>query len=185
MTKPPRFVDLTHPDHVYTSLFILHHGSHGSYILVYVDDILVTNSDQSYVATLLQQLSEEFSIKDLGNLHFFLGIDALKHSKGILLSQYRYIKDLLHRASMTDCKSVSTPLAIITKPIDQGGDPMSNPTEYRSIVGALQYVTLTHSDVSLVVNKACQFMHAPTIDHWQLVKHVLKSKRHKHPWFVV
>ncbi|XP_043699888.1 uncharacterized mitochondrial protein AtMg00810-like [Telopea speciosissima] len=133
--------------------------------MVYVDDILVTSSDQSYVATLFQQLSGEFSIKDLGDLHFFLDIKALKHPKGTLLSHSRYIKDLLHRAIMTDCKSISTPMVTTTKPTNQGGAPMPNPTEYRSIVGALQYVTLMHTDVSFAVNKACQFMHAPTIDH--------------------
>ncbi|XP_043698708.1 uncharacterized mitochondrial protein AtMg00810-like [Telopea speciosissima] len=75
---------------------------------------------------------------------------------------------------MSDCKPVSTPISTSTKPFDSGGDAMPNPTDYRSIVGALQYVTLTRPDVSFTVNRACQFMHSPTIAHWQLVKRILR-----------
>ncbi|XP_019053481.1 PREDICTED: uncharacterized protein LOC109114767 [Nelumbo nucifera] len=54
------------------------------------------------------------------------------------------------------------------------GEPLSNPTQYRSIVGALQYVTLTRLDVAFAVNKVCQFLHAPTEEHWGAVKRILR-----------
>ncbi|XP_043704591.1 uncharacterized mitochondrial protein AtMg00810-like [Telopea speciosissima] len=78
---------------------------------------------------------------------------------------------------MVDCKAVKTPMATTVKPSDSGGALMFDPTKYRSVVGALQYVTLTRPDVSFSVNKVCQFMHAPTEDHWQLVKRILRYLR--------
>ncbi|XP_030441665.1 uncharacterized mitochondrial protein AtMg00810-like [Syzygium oleosum] len=132
----------------------------------------------STISAILETLSAEFSIKDLGLLHFFLGIEAVPHSNGLLLYQGRYIDDLLHRAGMSECKPVQTPMATTTKPSEKGGGLMSNPTLYRSIVGALQYVTLTRPNLSFAVNKICQFMHAPTEDHWQMVKRILHYLKH-------
>ncbi|XP_043692859.1 uncharacterized mitochondrial protein AtMg00810-like [Telopea speciosissima] len=65
-------------------------------------------------------------------------------------------------------------MATTTKFSDSGGAPISDPTTYRSAVGALQYVTLTRPDVSFAVNLACQFMHSPTEEHWQLVKRIIR-----------
>ncbi|XP_043721181.1 uncharacterized mitochondrial protein AtMg00810-like [Telopea speciosissima] len=126
----------------------------------------VTVSNPSMISSLLQQLSGEFSLNDLGNLHFFLGVQATTHSKGLQLSQSWYISDLLCRTGMIDCKPVHTPMASTQKALDAGGAPLCNPTEYHSIMGALQYVTLTCLDVAFDVNQACQFMYAPTFEHW-------------------
>ncbi|XP_043687524.1 uncharacterized mitochondrial protein AtMg00810-like [Telopea speciosissima] len=111
---------------------------------------------------------------DLGDLHFFLGIEAIPHSKGLLLSQSRYISDFLKKTGTVDCKPDKTPMATTQKQSAEGGAPMSDPTLYRSVVGALQYATLTLSDDSFAVNHASQFMHAPTEVNWQLVKRILR-----------
>ena len=103
---------------------------------------------------------------------FFLGIEVVRNSAGLLLSQNRYIKDLLLKAGMVDCKPVQTPMAM-TKDSDSGGAPHPDPTQYRSIVGALQYVTLTRPDIFFAVNKVCQFMQSPNTDHWIMVKRIL------------
>jgi hypothetical protein len=81
------------------------------FILVYVDDIIVTSSKSHAVTTLLQNLGSDFALKDLGDLHYFLGIEVNKVNDGIVLSQDKYTNDLLQRAGMTMCKPVSTPLA--------------------------------------------------------------------------
>ncbi|XP_043704477.1 uncharacterized mitochondrial protein AtMg00810-like [Telopea speciosissima] len=154
------------------SLFIFKQGGVLLYCLIYVDDILVTSNSPAYESKLLTSLASEFSIKDLGPLHFFLGIEATPHGNGLLLSQNRYIQDLLTRAGMTDCKPILTPMS--TTSTDSGGALMTDPTKYRSIVGALQYVTLTRPDVSFAVNRVCQFMHSPTEDHWTQVKRILR-----------
>ncbi|XP_019176083.1 PREDICTED: uncharacterized protein LOC109171511 [Ipomoea nil] len=81
--------------------------------------------------------------------------------------------DVLSRAGMTDCKPLATPAAV-TQPATPTLDPFDNPTQYRRIVGALQYLTITRPDLSFSVNRLCQFMHSPTQDHWVLLKRVLR-----------
>lgn len=110
------------------SLFILRMISHVLYVLIYVDDILVTSSNSSQVSLLFLQLATEFSIKDLGDLHFFLGIEIVRNSIGLLLSQTRYIRDLLSKAGMVDCKTVQTLMAM-TGDSDSGGAPHPNPIQ--------------------------------------------------------
>ncbi|XP_043714508.1 uncharacterized mitochondrial protein AtMg00810-like [Telopea speciosissima] len=144
------------------------------YVLVYVNDILVTKNNSDRVTAMLHQLSTEFSIKDLGPLDFVLGIEAHNHPKGMLLCQTRYIDDLLTRSGLADCKLLLTPMSTTATTSEAGGVPLKDVTQYRSIVGALQYVTLTRPDVAFSVNKVCQYMHSPTEDHWMLVKCILR-----------
>lgn len=82
--------------------------------------------------------------------------------------------DLLHRTRMVDANPISTPM--VSGPILSAyqGESFADVHLYRSVVGALQYVTLTRPEISYSVNKACQFMHAPTLLHWQLVKRILR-----------
>ena len=96
------------------------------------------------------------------------------HSDYVHLSQQKYIKDLLLRASMFDYKSASTPMSTTTSLSLHVGDPLSDPYTYRSIVGALQYCTITRPDISFAVNKVCQFMHAPTTSHCLAIKRILR-----------
>ncbi|XP_019164232.1 PREDICTED: uncharacterized protein LOC109160325 [Ipomoea nil] len=83
------------------------------------------------------------------------------------------MSDLLKRAGMTDCKPLATPAAL-TQPVTPSTEDFDNPTQYRRLVGALQYLTITQPDLSYAVNRLCQFMHTPTADHWALLKHVLR-----------
>jgi histone deacetylase 1/2 len=121
----------------------------------------------------------DFALKDLGSLHYFLGI-AVKHlPNGVLLTQEQYISDILQRVGMGECKAVTTPLSTSEKLSITEGDPLTaeDATRYRSIVGALQYVTLTCPDISFSV-KVCQFLHAPTSLHWAAVKRILRYLKH-------
>ncbi|XP_019179912.1 PREDICTED: uncharacterized protein LOC109175117 [Ipomoea nil] len=130
-------------------------------------------NDSALVTTLLQRLASAFKIRDLGSPRFFLGIETVPTQKGILLSQCRYMTDLLGRSGMADCKPLTTPAAI-TKTIISADELHDNPTQYRRIVGALQYLTITRPDLAYAVNRLCQFMHSPTTEHWGLVKRVLR-----------
>lgn len=143
------------------SLFI--HSVAGSqvYLLMYVDDILLMGSDFVLVSSLLDKLSSVFKIRDLCSPKFFLGIETVTVDGGLLLSQHRYMQDILKRVGMVDCKLLATPARLI----DSLTEPYANPTQYRSLVGVLQYLTVTRPDLSYVVNKLCQFMHAPTMAH--------------------
>jgi histone deacetylase 1/2 len=157
-------------------LFILHQGAVQIHVLVYVDDIIIAGSSSSVVDALLRQLSAAFPLKDLGRLNYFLGIEVTHNSGGIVLSQHKYAIDLLQRGLMENCKSVSTPMSITDKLGRDSGTPLSSEDafKYRSMVGGLQYLTLTRPDISYSVNKVCQFLSAPTDVHWEEVKRILR-----------
>jgi hypothetical protein len=110
-------------------------------------------------------LAHRFSLKDLGTLSYFLGIEILPNRYGFLLSQCRYLLDLLTSTHMTDAKPVSTPLPSSTTLSLYSGDALFDPTEFHSVVGNLQYLLLTRLDIAYAVNKLSQFMHKPTTEH--------------------
>lgn len=92
----------------------------------------------------------------------------------MFLSQRKYASDLLVCASMHQCKPISTPLALKAPVSTHPDHPFHDPTPFRSLVGALQYLTLTRPDLSLAVNSVCQHMHAPTVHNFQNVKRTLR-----------
>ncbi|KAM2735330.1 hypothetical protein PS2_023163 [Malus domestica] len=165
------------------SLFVQHKPSL-IIVLVYVDDILVTGPQSSACHEFIHQLSNQFPVKDLGPLHFFLGLEVQRTTDGLFLSQGKYAHDLLVKTHMDGCKPCSTPLG--TTKLDHTGPLLDNSSEYRSIVGALQYLTWTRPDISFAVNQVCQFLHCPRESHFQAVKRILrflKGSAHQGLWF--
>jgi hypothetical protein len=164
------------PSKTDTSLFLFHKEGITIFLLIYVDDIIVTSSSDYAISALLQDLNKNFAIKDLGDLHYFLGIEVTKRKNGLLLTQEKYAKDLIQRVGMQGCKPTPTPLSSIEQLSLTSGTPLSSDdsTRYRSIVGGLQYLTLTCPDLSYSVNKVCQYLHAPTTEHWTAVKRILR-----------
>ncbi|XP_071680405.1 uncharacterized protein [Lolium perenne] len=146
------------------------------YMLIYVDDIIVTSSSDRAITCLLRDLNENFAIKDLGDLHYFLGIEVNRTPNGLILTQEKYARDLVAKVGMNGCKATPTPLSSTEQLSLYDGTPLGpeDSTQYRSIVGALQYLTLTRPDLAFSVNKVCQFLHAPTTDHWTAVKRILR-----------
>lgn len=155
------------PSKADTSLFYYSRGEYTVYVLVYDDDIIVASSSPKATAALLKDLQKDFALKDLGDLHYFLGIEVKRSNDGLVLSQGRYAADVLSRTGMDKAKSVDTPLAVSEKMRLTDGSALGSEdaTRYRSVVGALQYLTLTRPDISFSVNKVCQYLHAPTTTH--------------------
>jgi hypothetical protein len=104
-----------------------------------------------------------------------LGIEVKPSSNGIVLTQEKYTRDILRRVGMQDCKAMRTPLPVDDKLSLSDGDPLTSDdaTNYHSVVGALQYLTLTQPDISFSINKVCQFLHAPTMTHRSAMKRIL------------
>lgn len=160
-----------------TSLFILSTSSMLILLLIYVDDIVFTGNNSSAMDDILKALQQEFSLKDLGRLHYFLGIETTYHKTGIHLSQAKYISDLLKKANMAGAKAVHTPMP--TKPpLQSSSELLSDATPYHQLVGSLQYLTITRPDIIFAVNKVAQYMHAPTRDHLIAVKRILRYLIH-------
>lgn len=156
------------------SLFILKHGSTLIYVLVYVDDIIVTGNNHKLLQQTLDAFASRFSIKDPEDIHYFLGLEVHRTSKGLHLTQHRYILDLLRKCNMHDAKPVTTPMATSPKLSINSGAPLSDAKDYRATVGSLQYLAFTRPDISYAVNRLSQYMHRPTDEHWQAVKRLLR-----------
>ena len=120
--------------------FVLHRQHQIIYLLLYVDDIILTGNNNSLLDNFIRQLHSEFATKDLGSLGYFLGLEATSTSTGLFLSQTKYARDILTRAQLLDCKPVSTPM-VVAQHLSSVGSPFADITLYRSLVGALQYLS--------------------------------------------
>ncbi|KAK8937455.1 hypothetical protein KSP39_PZI012258 [Platanthera zijinensis] len=156
------------------SLFIFRHGHDITYLLLYVDDIILITSTDALRRHLISVLSAEFSMTDLGSLHFFLGIQVTRDNNSLFLSQKNYVADIINRAHLSNCNSVATPVDTHAKLSVDSGPPISDPTLYRSLAGALKYLTFTRPDISYAVQKICLFMHDPREPHWHALKRILR-----------
>ncbi|XP_016169023.1 uncharacterized protein LOC107611630 [Arachis ipaensis] len=157
------------------SLFFKHTSEATMFLLVYVDDIIVTGTSKEAIAKLVQQLHSKFSLRDMGELKYFLGIEVTQTScGGLLLSQTKYINDLLKKANMGDSKAAATPMTSNLKLTSTDGVPFEHVSLYRSVVGSLQYLTVTRPEIAFCINKVCQFMQAPLDKHWKAVKRILR-----------
>ncbi|XP_025636165.1 uncharacterized mitochondrial protein AtMg00810-like [Arachis hypogaea] len=111
----------------------------------------------------------------MGELHYFLGVQVTKTARGgLILSQEKYVRDLLKKADMENCKPCQTPLPSSVKFSAFGGSVFKNPKLYRSVVGSLQYLTITRPELAYSVGKVSQFMQTPLDEHWKLVKRMLR-----------
>jgi len=156
--------------------FIFSVGTDIFYLLVYVDDIQLTDSNSLLLQHLIQLLSLEFKLRDLGYVHYFLVIEVRSTSMGFMLRQHKYTLDILTRAGMLSCKHVDTPISTSKATIMP--DPLfSDATRFCQIMGALQYLTFTHPDICFAIYRVCQFMHAATDSHWAAVKLILRYLR--------
>jgi hypothetical protein len=157
-----------------TSLFLFHWGSETVYLLLYVDGIVLTASSTKLLQRTISALQKEFAMKDLGHLHHFLGITVEQRDSGLFLHQRPYIQDIMERAGMTDCKPCITPVDIQAKIAADSGLPVKDPTQFRSLIGALQYLTFTRPDISYAVQQVCLHMHDPREPHLAVVKRILR-----------
>jgi hypothetical protein len=160
-----------------TSLFIYHLADGVAYLLLYVDDIVLTASSPQLLQRIISSLQQGFAMKDLGQLLHFLGVTIEHRQTGLLLNQRQYALDILERAGMTDCKPYSTPVDTQAKLSATLGDPVVDPTAYRSLAGALHYLTFTRPDLTYVVHQICLHMHDPRESHLAALKRLLHYVR--------
>lgn len=132
------------------------------YVLIYVDDILLIGPDSQFIKGMVAELNNQFSLKDLGEMSFFLGLEARRSDDGLWLCQAKYAMELLQKVSVQECNAVTTPMTVGGK-LFTGDSPLfERSTMYKSVIRALQYLTLTRLDLSYFVNKLSQFLKEPT-----------------------
>ena len=140
------------------SLFNKRENGHLLLVLVYIDDSIITGSNSTKVQQVIQDMQKTFALKDLGELSYFLGIEVFKLQNGIHLSQAKYMTDLLAKDDLVSCSPVPTPISTGQYLTKDSGTDIANISQYRSIIRALLYVTLTRPEISFTVNKLSQFL---------------------------
>ncbi|XP_024178770.1 uncharacterized mitochondrial protein AtMg00810-like [Rosa chinensis] len=158
------------------SLFVKTSGSSIVYLLLYVDDIILTGNSEALISELKLALQTEFEMKDLGKLHFFLGLEISYTPDSLFLSQHKYATELIHKAGLDDCHTHRTPCQSGIKLYKDGSSPLSSHDipYFRSLVGCLQYLTFIRPDIAYSVNYVCQFLHSPTEAHLLATKRILR-----------
>lgn len=146
-----------------------------AYLILYVEDILLTASSASSLQDIMRLLSKEFSMTDFGTLNYFLGylLQATFQvcsclNKSMLLTSWN--------ANMLKYNPCRTPADTQTK-LSVDGTPVSDPTLYQCLEGALQYLTFTIPDISYAVHQICLFMHDPREPHLLALKRILRYIR--------
>ena len=147
-----------------SSLFIWPSQTGPISILLYVNDLIITGADLGEIIRIKSHLAASFDMKDLGDLHYFLGIEVIHTPEGILISQRHYALSMLFKFGMADCKPISTPLDRNVK-LRQNLGKACDATQFWQIVGSLIYLMITRSDLSYPVSLISQFMSQPTSKH--------------------
>ena len=152
-------------------------------LLLYVDHMLVVGPNKDRIQELKAQLAREFDMKDLGPANKILGmkINRDRKDRKIWLSQKNYLRKVLRRFNMQDCKPISTPLPINCK-LSSGMSPSSEAERmemsrvpYASAVGSLMYAMIcTRPDIAQAVGVVSRFMADPDREHWNVVKRILR-----------
>jgi len=148
------------------SVFYSHTSSRKCiYLIVYVDDIVITGKDIVGISQLKEHLCRRFQTKDLGNLKYFLDIEVAQSKHGVVISQRKYVLDILQETGMIDCKPVESPMDPNQKLTTEEGELFFDPERYRRLVGKLIYLTITRLDLSFVVGVVSQFMQSSCVGH--------------------
>ena len=147
-----------------------------TFILVWVDDIIVASGSMTVVSDVKKALEATFHMEDRGRLHWFLGLRIRREEDKVTVDQERYIETMLERFQMDQCKPSRTPADLNLKlQTAQNGDEEVDQRIYRSLVGSLLYLAKqTRPDIMFTVNVLSRHMNAPTNQHWMCGKRLLR-----------
>ncbi|KAL2240118.1 UNVERIFIED_CONTAM: Retrovirus-related Pol polyprotein from transposon RE2 [Sesamum indicum] len=143
-------------------------------LLVYVDDIVVTAPSLELIQSVKTYLHSLFTIKDLGDARYFLGLEIARNSDGLYLAQTKYVHDIIRDTGMMSAKSASTPLPFGLKLSGDCGALLPQPDQYRRLIGRLLYLGFTRPDISHSVQQLSQFLNHPCVAHWKAALHVVR-----------
>ena len=143
------------------------------YLIVYVDDIVITGNDHNDIRK-LKHLFNHFQTKDLGKLKYFLAIDIAQSNSDVVMSQRKYILDILEEIGILECKPVDTPMDMNVKLVPGQGKPLRVPRRYRRLIGRLNYLSITRPHISFPVSIVSQFLQSTCDSHWDVVICILR-----------
>ncbi|PKU66220.1 Retrovirus-related Pol polyprotein from transposon TNT 1-94 [Dendrobium catenatum] len=156
------------------SLLIYNKSNVHIFLLIYVDDILVTGNNPAQIQLLLRDLHSQFALKQLGQISLFLGIQVTRTTDGFFLNQGHYAQKIIQDAGLTECKAAPTPITPASKHSPTDSPPLHDAYLYRRLAGSLQYLSITQPDIAFATNQACQHMQHPTEHDFQNLKRILR-----------
>ena len=119
-------------------------------LLLYVDDMFVTGMD-GLIADMKRNIVSEFEMKDLGMMHYFLGMEVWRNADGIFLGKGKYALDILKRFRMMECKAMTTPMASNMKLLSDASLEFLDATMYHQMIGSLMYLANMRPDICFAV----------------------------------
>ncbi|CAL8138863.1 unnamed protein product [Prunus armeniaca] len=161
----------SHSDH---TLFLKCDEGKLTTLIVYVNDIIIIGNDTKKKLKLQKYLSQEFEMKDLGDLKHFLGIEVARSKTSIFLSQRKYVMDLLTETEMLGYKPADTPIEMNHKLCEDTDQEPTNKEQYQRLVGRLIYLANTRPYIAYVVSVVSQFMHSTNISHRNAIDRILR-----------
>jgi hypothetical protein len=142
-------------------------------LLLYVDVLFLTG-EEKLITECKKRLATKFEMKNLGLMHYFLGIGVWQSLERIFLNQGKYTVEILKRFDMLECKSMNTPMEAKLKLLVDTSSDLIDATLYRQIIGSLMYLTNTRPDICFAVNILSQFLVEPRRVHLAAAKHVMR-----------
>lgn len=141
---------------------------------MYVDDIVLAGNSPDEINSVKYLLDQQFSIKDLGKLRYFLGFEIARSTKGIFMNQRKYTLHLLEDTGYLAAKPSSIPFDPNMKLSASVGQPIADPSSYRRLIGRLIYLTNSRPDISYVVHHLSQYVAKPLAPHYQAATRILR-----------
>eukprot|EP00253_Pinus_taeda_P001473 PITA_01473 len=144
-------------------------------LVLYVDNLFLISADP-LIHKCKRELASEFEMKDLGLMHYFLGLEVWQNPREISLSQGKYVVNILERFGMVYCKPVTTPMELDFKKLSSSatGPILQNASEYHQLIGALMFLVNSRLDICFAVNTLSQHMVEPHHTHWIGAKNLLR-----------
>jgi hypothetical protein len=142
-------------------------------LLLYVDDLFLIG-EENLITDCKKKLAVEFEMKDLGSMHYFLGLEVWQSPEKIFLNQGKYAVEILKRFDMLECKAMTTPMETnLNLPVDTSSE-LVDATLYRQIIGSLMYLTNTSTNICFAMNTLSQYLVEPRRVHLVAAKHVMR-----------
>ncbi|KAL0340068.1 UNVERIFIED_CONTAM: Retrovirus-related Pol polyprotein from transposon RE1 [Sesamum radiatum] len=141
------------------------------------DDLIYTGNNEKMIQVFKEDMMKTFEMRDLGLMHFFLGIEINQEKEGIFICQWKYTETLLKKFKMESCKTVTTPLVTGEKYQKEDGSQKVDGSMYRSLIGSLLYLTATRPDIMFATCLLSRFMQSPSQVHYAAAKRILRYLR--------
>ncbi|GJW37503.1 retrovirus-related pol polyprotein from transposon TNT 1-94 [Tanacetum coccineum] len=155
------------------TLFITKHEEDILLVQIYVDDIIFGFTNPKLSKRFGKLMHSKFDMSMMGELKFFLGIQIHQSPRGIFINQAKYAQEILKKHGMTSCDSIGTPMATKHLDADLSGTPVDQ-TKYRSMVGALMYLTASRPDIVHATCYCARYQAKPTEKHLTAVKRIFR-----------